>query len=130
MQPGNGGGLLRLPSGSIRVPAVTPPRQPSRDRSIKQHKSAPEHFPSLAKELRNSKSAPDLTMPALAAIRGLQDGTLQVDRQTRLKIAAAARRVLEARESKRRTSQEREPPSQYPYPVPDPASPLGMSWAT
>ena len=60
------------------------------------------------KELRETKSAPNLDSPALAAIRGLQAGTLHLDRRMRSKIATAAKRVLEAREFKRRVSQERQ----------------------
>lgn len=125
MQPGNGAGILRVPSGAIRVPSSTSQHQNARQQDIKQHKSAPEHYASLSKELRSCNSAPDLTLPALAAIRGLQDGSLQVDRQTRMKIAAAAKRVLEARELKRRSSQDRDSLAQYPYQAPDPVSPLG-----
>lgn len=110
------------PPSTIRAGSQGGERQ---DRNIKQHSSAPERCFNLSKELRSSKSAPDLTLPALAAIRGLQNGTLQVDRHTRMKIAAAAKRVLEARELKRRSSQEREPQIVYPYPAPDPVSPLG-----
>lgn len=111
------------PPSTIRAGSQGGERQ---DRNIKQHSSAPERCFNLSKELRSSKSAPDLTLPALAAIRGLQNGTLQVDRHTRMKIAAAAKRVLEARELKRRSSQEREPQIVYPYPAPDPVSPLAL----
>ena len=60
------------------------------------------------KDLRETKSAPNLDSPALAAIRGLQAGTLHLDRRMRSKIATAAKRVLQAREFKRRVSQERQ----------------------
>lgn len=114
-------------AGMHRRPSPT--SRDSRERDIRQHRSAPEQFINLNKELRSCKSAPDLTLPALAAIRGLQNGTLQVDRHTRLKIAAAAKRVLEARELKRRASQEREPAKSFSFPqppAPEPASPMGM----
>ena len=119
IQAGNAAGILRMPSLTGRD---------SRERDIRQHKSAPEQFSNLNKELRSCKSAPDLTLPALAAIRGLQNGTLQVDRHTRMKIAAAAKRVLEARELKRRSSQEREPNKSFSFPqppAPEPVSPMG-----
>ena len=79
-----------------------------RDKELRGQRSAPDQIRNLARELRVCRSAPDLTIPALAAIRGLQDGSLQVDRQTRIKIAAVAKRVLEGRELKRRASQERD----------------------
>lgn len=113
-------------AGTHRKPS--PGGRDSRERDIRQHRSAPEQFTNLNKELRSCKSAPDLTLPALAAIRGLQNGTLQVDRQTRLKIAAAAKKVLEARELKRRSSQEREPNKSFSFPqppAPEPVSPMG-----
>ena len=51
-----------------------------KDQEIRGRHSAP-GFGSdvgLGSELRESKSAPDLRQPVLAAIRGLQDGSIQV----------------------------------------------------
>lgn len=76
------------------------------DREIRQRKSAPEQRAALEKALRASKSAPDLGAKALAAIRSIQAGTLQLDRRMQSKIAAAAKRVLEARELKRKASRD------------------------
>ena len=90
VQVGNVASTPRMPSFNGLVPSIA--GQDSQQKDIRQRRSAPEQFSNLNKELRSCKSAPDLTAPALAAIRGLQNGTLQVDRHTRMKIAAAAKR--------------------------------------
>lgn len=93
-------------------------------KDLREHRSAPHQGSSLLeRQLRSCRSAPNLALPALAAtVRGLQDGTIQVDRHTRLQIASAAKRVLEAREAKRRLSNEGQRESKV---TPSPASKAG-----
>jgi hypothetical protein len=85
-------------------------QEEKKGRDITERRSAPHQGSSvLERQLRSCRSAPDLALPALAAtVRGLQDGTIQVDRHTRLQIACAAKRVLEAREAQRRLRQDKE----------------------
>jgi hypothetical protein len=70
--------------------------------SLQECQTAPEQgLAQHAAELRSYNSAPEGSQ-ALAAIRSLQTGNSRIDRGLRNKIAAAAKRVLESRQRKRR----------------------------
>lgn len=73
--------------------------------SLQECQTAPEQgLAQQAAELRSYNSAPEGSQ-ALAAIRSLQTGNSRIDRGLRNKIAAAAKRVLESRQRKRRAGE-------------------------